>query len=75
MDHGYEAGDVKFGFCFGAVCGFFKFLDIYLLADPYMIVLLKVLLTGMVGGFGGVAGKYFFSYLKKKYEDYKNKKP
>lgn len=75
MDHGYMAGDTRFGFCVGAVCGFFKLLDIYLLTDSYMLVLVKVLFTGVVGGFGGVLGKYLFSYLKKKYEDYKNKKP
>jgi len=33
-----------------------------------MIVLLKVFITAVVGGLGGVAGKHLFTYLKKQYE-------
>lgn len=66
--------DAKVGFVFGAVCGLLKLLDIYLLTDSYSIVLFKVLLTGVVGGFGGVLGKHLFSFLKKKYEKFINKK-
>jgi hypothetical protein len=77
MEHGnwFGTGDIKLGFVSGAICGFFKFLDIYLLTDAYSIVLFKVLLTGVVGGFGGVLGKHLFSYLKKIYEQkFKKKK-
>jgi len=69
MEQGwFGTSDLKMGFISGAILGFFKFLDIYLLTDAYVIVLLKVLITGIIGGFGGVAGKHLFSYLKKQYE-------
>lgn len=71
----FGALDAKVGFVSGAICGVLKLLDIYLLTDAYSIVLIKVLLTGVVGGFGGVLGKHLFSYLKKIYErKFKNKK-
>ena len=60
--------DTRVGFIFGVVCGIIKLLDVYLLTDVYMIVLLKVFITAVVGGLGGVAGKHLFSYLKKQYE-------
>ena len=67
MDHNVWGGtnDTIVGFVCGVVFGVLKLLDIYLLADPYSIVLLKVLFTAIVGGLGGVAGKQLFFYLKK----------
>lgn len=63
-----EGLDTKVGFISGLAVGLWKLLDIYLLTDAYMIVLLKVLITAVVGGLGGVAGKHLFYYLKKLYE-------
>lgn len=70
----FMGGDTRMGFIAGAVCAVLKLLDIYLLADAYMIVVFKVLITAVAGGFGGVLGKQIFSYLKKKYDQrFKNK--
>ena len=67
--------DIKVGFAAGAICGVIKLLDVYLLTDPYSIVLIKVLITGVIGGFGGVLGKHLFTYLKKQYDiKFKKKK-
>ena len=76
MEHNWwgSHNDAVVGAISGVAFGLVKFLDIYLLADPYMIVLIKVFITAVVGGLGGVAGKHLFSYLKKKWTDYKNKK-
>ena len=63
--HGFVTGDLHVGFWTGLVCAVLKLLDIYLLVDSFGIVLLKVGVTAVVGGFGGVAGKYLFSWLKK----------
>jgi ABC-type xylose transport system permease subunit len=60
--------DLRVGFISGVICGIIKLLDVYLLTDVYMIVLLKVFITAVVGGLGGVAGKHLFTYLKKQYE-------
>lgn len=68
-------GDLWTGAIAGVICGVIKFLDIYLLADPYSMVLLKVFLTGIIGGFGGVLGKHLFSWVKAKYFTKKNKQP
>lgn len=68
MDHNWDSLDTKVGFISGLICGIIKLLDIYLLTDAYAIVLLKVFITAVFGGFGGVAGKHLFSYLKKQYE-------
>lgn len=65
--------DLWVGLASGTICGVIKFLDIYLLTDPYTIVLLKVFFTAVIGGFGGVAGKHLFSYLKKLWLDKKKK--
>ena len=68
--------DLRVGFISGVICGIIKLLDVYLLTDVYMIVLLKVFITAVVGGLGGVAGKHLFTYLKKQYElKFKKKKP
>ena len=68
MDYPGSDLDVKVGFFSGMVCGILKLLDVYLLTDVYMVVLIKVFITAVVGGLGGVAGKHLFSYLKKQYE-------
>ncbi len=68
MDHSFGDLDLKVGFVSGVICGILKLLDVYLLTDVYMIVLIKVFITAVVGGLGGVAGKHLFSYLKKLYE-------
>ena len=68
MDLNWVSGDAKIGFISGVICGVLKLLDVYLLTDVYMIVLIKVFITAVVGGLGGVAGKHLFTYLKKKYE-------
>jgi len=60
--------DLRVGFISGVICGIIKLLDVYLLTDVYMIVLIKVFITAVIGGLGGVAGKHLFSYLKKQYE-------
>lgn len=66
--------DAKVGFVSGSICAVLKLLDIYLLADPYSLVLVKVLLTAILGGFGGVAGKHLFTYCVTKWkEKFKNK--
>ena len=78
MEHNWGNGlDTRVGFISGAICAILKLLDIYLLTDPYSIVLIKVLLTAIVGGLGGVAGKQLFFYLKKLYDKKftKNKQP
>lgn len=62
------ASDTKVGFISGLIVGVLKLLDVYLLTDVYMIVLLKVFITAVVGGLGGVAGKHLFLWLKKQYE-------
>ena len=68
--------DIRIGFTAGVVCAVIKLLDVYLLTDPYTIVLIKVFFTAIIGGFGGVLGKHLFSYLKKQYDiKFKNKKP
>ena len=74
MEHPNEIGDIKVGFVSGLVFGLIKFLDIYLLTDVYVVVLLKVFITAVVGGLGGVAGKHLFSYLKKLYDNKFKKK-
>lgn len=77
MDHGnwFGALDAKVGFISGAVCGVIKLLDIYLLTDAYTVVLVKVLLTGIVGGFGGVLGRHLFSFVKDRLKrKFKNQK-
>jgi hypothetical protein len=43
------------------------------LTDTYFIVVFKVLVTAVVGGIGGVAGKQIFFYLKNKYDKKFNK--
>ncbi len=58
----------------GIVVGMIKFLDIYLLTDIYVVVVIKVFITAVVAGLGGVVGKYLFSYLKKKTEELFKKK-
>ncbi len=70
-------GDAHMGFWSGLVVGLLKLFDIYLLTDIYIVVLIKVLLTAVVGGLGGVAGKQLFFYLKKLYDKRfnKNKRP
>jgi ABC-type xylose transport system permease subunit len=68
MEHPFGDLDLKVGFISGVLCGMIKMLDVYLLTDVYMIVLIKVFITAVVGGLGGVAGKHLFSYLKKKWE-------
>ena len=70
MEHpnGFENMDIRVGFISGVICGILKMLDITLLTDTYVIVLLKVFVTAVIGGLGGVAGKHLFSYLKKQYE-------
>lgn len=68
MEHPGWIGDRGIGLISGVICGVLKFLDIYLLTDVYMVVLIKVFFTAVVGGLGGVAGKHLFSYLKKQYE-------
>lgn len=68
MEHPVENIDIRVGFISGVICGMLKLLDIYLLTDTYVIVLIKVFITAVVGGLGGVAGKHLFSYLKKQYE-------
>lgn len=75
MDLNWMSNDSKVACVIGVVCGLFKLLDIYLLTDAYVVVLLKVFVTAVVGGVGGVAGKHLFSYLKTKYLKFKNKKP
>jgi len=69
--------DLKVGFAAGAICGIVKMFAIYLLTDVYSIVLLKVLITGIVGGIGGVIGKHFIVYawgnIKKRLNKNKNK--
>lgn len=62
------SSDTKVGFFSGLIVGILKLLDVYLLTDMYMVVLLKVFITAVVGGLGGVAGKHLFLWLKKKYE-------
>jgi hypothetical protein len=69
MEYNWQSGDVRMGFISGVICGVLKFLDIYLLTDVYMVVLIKVFITAVIGGLGGVAGKHLFSYLKKKIEE------
>jgi len=74
-----SAIDTRIGFISGAICAIIKLLDIYLLADPYMVVVVKVLFTAVAGGFGGVAGKHLYTMfrdwcVKKWREYYKNKK-
>ncbi len=70
MEHpgGFENIDIRVGFISGVICGMLKLLDIYLLTDTYVIVLIKVFITAVFGGLGGVAGKHLFSYLKKQFE-------
>ena len=68
MEHPFGDLDLRVGFISGVICGILKMLDVYLLTDVYMIVLIKVFITAVVGGLGGVAGKHLFSYLKKQYE-------
>jgi len=68
MEYNWPSGDVRMGFVSGVICGVIKFLDIYLLTDIYVVVLIKVFITAVIGGLGGVAGKHLFSYLKKLYE-------
>ena len=68
MEHPGGDLDLKVGFFSGVICGILKMLDVYLLTDVYMIVLIKVFITAVVGGLGGVAGKHLFSYLKKQWE-------
>lgn len=68
MEHPGGDLDLRVGFISGVICGILKLLDVYLLTDSYMIVLIKVFITAVVGGLGGVAGKHLFSYLKKQYE-------
>jgi hypothetical protein len=74
--HGIITGDFHVAFWSGLVCAVLKLLDIYLLVDSFGIVLIKVGITAVVGGFFGVAGKYLFSWLKKLWEQQsiKNKK-
>ena len=61
--------DAKVGFVSGFICGIIKLLDIYLLSDSYSVVLFKVGLTGVVGGFGGVLGKHLFTYCMAKWKE------
>lgn len=70
MEHpnGLENTDIRIAIISGMICGIIKMLDITLLTDTYVIVLLKVFITAVIGGLGGVAGKHLFSWLKKKYE-------
>lgn len=72
-----SAMDVKVGAISGAICAVLKLLDIYLLADPYMIILLKVFITAVLGGAGGVLGKHLVTYCMKKWKERfnKNKQP
>jgi hypothetical protein len=51
----------------GLSVGFINFLNMYLLADSYIISVLKAGFAAAVCGFGGVAGKYLFDWMKKKY--------
>lgn len=76
MEHGnwFGATDMKVSFVSGAICAILKLLDIYLLTDTYFIVVMKVGLTGVVGGFGGVLGKHLFTYCMAKYKEKFNKK-
>jgi len=74
MESNWGTGlDTRVGFVSGVICGVLKLLDIYLLADPYMVVLFKVFITAVVGGLGGVAGKHLFSYLKLQWIKHFNK--
>lgn len=61
--------DIWVGAISGVVCGIIKFLDIYLLADNYFMVLVKVFVTAVVGGAGGVAGKHLIAYGMKKIKE------
>lgn len=76
MEHpqGGNLIDIWVGLISGMICGVIKFLDIYLLADPYMVVLLKVFFTAVIGGFGGVAGKHLWTYCVRKWKEKFNKK-
>lgn len=71
----FNVGEAKLAFWIGLICGLLKMFSVYLLTDTYGIVLVKVLITAVVGGMGGVIGKYLINYLKKQYDKkFKNKK-
>lgn len=65
--------DLRVGFVSGVICGVWKLLDVYLLTDVYMIVLIKVFFTAVIGGAGGVLGKYLITYCMKKWKERFNK--
>jgi hypothetical protein len=70
MEHQWgDSLDIRIGAISGAICAILKLLDIYLLADPYMIVLFKVFLTAILGGAGGVLGKHLVTFLMKKWKE------
>ena len=79
MDYywGDSNGDTRIAIIFGFICGILKLLDIHLLVDSYIIVCVKVLFTGIVGGIGGVIGKHIITYTMKKWKNRftKNKQP
>jgi hypothetical protein len=72
-----STGDWWTAVIMGIICAVIKLLDIHLLADPYMIVLVKVFFTAVIGGAGGVLGKHLIGYAMKKWKEKfkKNKQP
>lgn len=69
--HGSNMVDIWVGLISGVICGFIKFLDIYLLTDAYSMVLFKVFITAIIGGAGGVLGKHIVTFLIKKWKERK----
>lgn len=69
-----DSMDIRVAAISGAICAVLKLLDIYLLSDTYSIVLIKVFITAILGGAGGVLGKHLITYIMKKWKERFNKK-
>lgn len=68
-----EGDENKVWFIIGAIVGILKMLDIYLLTNSYVVVLIKVFFTAVIGGAGGVLGKFLITYGMKKWKERFNK--